>query len=92
MANNVNQLKADIRTAFGANLDLATRTELLANFLVEYPGDWAAFLAAGNADTAANRGIFATNMLHQKYFIEQIWRSGRRRQQVNALPDPGTIE
>lgn len=91
MANNITQLKADIRTAFGANLDAATRTELLANFVAIYPSEWAVFLQS-NADNATNRGIFATDMLHQKYFIDQVWRAGRRRTQVNALPDPGTIE
>ena len=41
MANNIAQLKTDIRTAFTNNLDAATRTKLANRFVSAYPNHWA---------------------------------------------------
>lgn len=84
MANNISQLKTDIRTAFGANLDATTRTDLLARFVTKYPAEWAAFLAVPNVDNATNRGIFATNMLFDKYLNDEIYSNEGYRAAVQA--------
>ena len=90
MANNIAQLKADIRTAFTNNLDATTQTKLANRFVSAYRNHWQAFLAAGNTDTAANRGIFASERLFA--YLQDIYRGESYKENIAAIPPAETIQ
>ena len=77
MANTITQLKTDIRTAFGANLDAATIADVRNAFVAKYPNQWQAFLTANSlTDTTANRNTFAGDSVFT--FINNIVKSYRQ--------------
>lgn len=90
MANNIAQLKADIRTAFTNNLDATTRTKLANRFVTAYPNHWQVYLNGGGTDTAANRGIFASERLFD--YLQGIYRGESYKENIAAIPPPETIE
>jgi hypothetical protein len=89
MANNIPQLKADIRTAFVANLDTDIRTKLVDRFISGYQEEWNARVLSGTADTPVNRGIFASDKIFD--YIQNVYRSGSSRELAATLPQPETI-
>lgn len=90
MANNIAQLKTDIRTAFTNNLDAATRTKLANRFVSAYPNHWAKYLADGGTDTPANRGTFAIEMIFRD--MRNVFRAGSVIEGQATLPPAETIE
>jgi hypothetical protein len=90
MANNILQLKIDLKAAFGANLDTATIQKLRDRFVSAYPSQWQKFLA-DNAltDTAANRNQFAAETVFS--YIQDIYRSESAKANLAALPAADTI-
>jgi hypothetical protein len=89
MANNITQIKADIRATFNANLDTDVRTKLISRFVLCYQQEWNARVAGGTTDNATNRGIFASDKVFD--YIQNVYRSGSSQEIVAAQPQPETI-
>ena len=89
MANNITQLKADIKAAFVANLDATTRTKLADRFVLGYQQQWNALVAGGLADNATNRGDFAIDKVFD--YIQNVYRTGSAQENAAAMPAPETI-
>jgi hypothetical protein len=86
MANQIDPFKTELFNLFGAttNLDASTKQKLRDRFVTAYPTQWTAFLAAGNTDTAANRGKFAVEITFQ--FWKDIYTSESYKANVAAIP------
>jgi len=84
MANNLNQLKTDIKTAFGANLDAATIQKVRDRFVSAYQAEWNARVASGTLDTAANRNTFAVDKVFD--YISSIYTSESAKANAATLP------
>jgi hypothetical protein len=90
MANNILQLKADLKTAFGTNLDATTVQKLRDRFVSAYPSQWQKFLADNTlTDTAANRNQFAAETVFN--YIQNIYQSESAKANLAALPAADTI-
>jgi hypothetical protein len=89
MANNLPQLKTDIKTAFGNNLDAATIQKLRNRFIAAYQSEWNARVASGTADNTANRNTFIADKMFD--YIQNIFTSGSINEMRAAEPVPETI-
>jgi hypothetical protein len=84
MANNLIQLKTDLKTALTNNLDAATRTKLSNRFVSALRSEWDARIAAGTADNASNRATFIADKIFD--YIQGIYQNESRRENQAALP------
>lgn len=90
MANNMVQLKTDVKTAFGANLDAATIQKLRDRFVSAYSGQFAAFLVANSLiDTVANRNTFAVECVFN--YMANIYTGESAKANVAAVPAADTF-
>lgn len=83
MANNISALKTAIISAFTANLDIATRTALIARFIVKFQSEWNYKVANGTVDNAANRGAFAVDKIFD--YINSVYRDESHKELVAAV-------
>lgn len=92
MANNIAAFETEFFNllASTANLDAASKTLLRDSFVAAYPDAWQVFLAAGNTDTAANRGPFVVNVVVRQ--MRNVVRENSVRTQIATLPPPTTID
>jgi len=88
MANNIPQLKVDIKTAFGADLDATTIQKVRDRFVASYQTEWNQRVATGTVDNAANRNTFAVDKVFD--YINAIYTSRSVAESVATLP-PGEI-
>lgn len=85
MANNVPQIKTDIKAALQNNLDAATRTKLMNRFVAAYPGDFQRFLTAGSlADNAANRATYVAERIYD--WIDSVYQAEDAKEKQAAIP------
>lgn len=66
------------------NLTATEKQKLRDRFITAFPHHWQVFLADGNADTPANRGMFAAQ--RTMAFWQDIYRSESRRANLTTLP------
>lgn len=91
MANNPAGMRSELLALLTSttNLDAATKTLLRNSFVEEYAPAWAAYLAGGGTDTAANRGAFAIERTFD--FWRRTVQSASYKTNVAALPPPADI-
>lgn len=70
-------------------LTATEKQRLRDRFITAFPNHWQVFLAAGNADTAQNRGRFAAERTIA--FWEDIYRSESYKENISTLPPVDTL-
>jgi hypothetical protein len=92
MANNIANFQTELLNLFGStiNLDATTKQKLRDRFVTAYPGQWKAFLDAGNTDTVQNRGKFAVQMTVE--FWKGIYNAESYRENVAAMPTADILQ
>jgi hypothetical protein len=89
MANNLVQLKTDIKTAFGANLDATTIGKVRNRFVSAYQSEWNIRVNGGVTDNAANRNTFAVDKVFD--YMQEIYTRESNRENHAAVAAPETI-
>jgi hypothetical protein len=84
MANNLVQLKTDIKAAFAANLDATTIQKVRDRFVSAYQSEWNQRVATGTVDNAANRNTFAVDKVFD--YINGIYQGESAKANQAALP------
>lgn len=78
--------KTDLIAAFTANFTAGQRTTIANSFVSAYQNEWNARVAAGTADNAANRGLFAIDKIIEH--VQTIVRAEQHKTALNAVPMP----
>lgn len=89
---NLTAFKTELFNLFAntANLTATEKQKLRDRFVTAYPNHWAAYLAGGGTDTAANRGQFAVD--RTVAFWTDIYTSESYKANVAAMPPAETIQ
>lgn len=73
------------------NIDSGTKTKIRNRYVLKFPDDFAAFLAANQmADTAANRARFV--IYRQVQQMKDVYLAGSELENLAALPPPEELE
>jgi hypothetical protein len=78
--------KTDLIAAFTNNFLAADRQRVANAFVNAYPAEWQARVAAGTADTSANRGDFAADKIIE--YIKVVVKATEQNSAVSAVPTP----